>query len=293
MNELLDAWAHPITRHAMVVHFPVVLSLVALPFAVLAAIWHGKPRGAIMRWVAIGMFAALTLSALAARNTGQDAEEAVEGSLSEAGHEELEAHKHHGENLWLWPLGITALLGVSVVNNTVVRLSAAWLAVGAGLLAAERVAHTADHGGRLVFAHGAGQPRDEGLAALLAASGEAAEDPRLAHFRANVRPLLVENCLRCHNPKRMKRAGGLDQTSIAAILAGGRSGPAIVPGHPDESLLIQAVRWEIEDLEMPAGGDKLSEEQIEALEQWVADGAVWEPLDLDEGSPDQGEPADG
>ncbi len=277
-SEFLEAWSNPITRHAMVIHFPVVLSLVGIPFAVLAAVWHRKPRGAVMRWIALAMFVALTLGALAARNSGHDAEEAVEGSLSEAGHEELEAHEHHGHNLWLWPAGISALIGVSFVNHRLVRLAATGLAIAASLLTAERIAHTAHHGGRLVFTHGAGR-QDESLAALLASAAEPGEDPRLSHFRQQVRPILVESCFRCHNARKKKRAGGLDQTTIAGLLEGGWSGPAIVPGRPDESLLVQVVRWEIKDVEMPAGGDKLPDDQIQALAKWIADGAVWEPFE--------------
>ncbi len=78
----------------------------------------------------------------------------------------------------------------------------------------------------------------------------------------------------------MRRAGGLDQTTMAGLLTGGLSGPAIVPGRPDESLLIKAVRWVDEDLQMPMAEDKLADDRIAALEKWIADGAVWEPFEF-------------
>src|SRR5215510_3975605 len=58
-------------------------------------------------------------------------------------------------------------------------------------------------------------------------------------FEANVRPVLAANCYDCHAEERM---GGLRLDSRDGVLKGGRSGPAIVPGDPDKSLLMQAVR---------------------------------------------------
>src|SRR5262249_49066362 len=60
-------------------------------------------------------------------------------------------------------------------------------------------------------------------------------------FEKKVRPLLVENCQTCHGPR--KQRGGLRLDSRAGVLTGGDSGPAIVPGKPDESLLIKAVHY--------------------------------------------------
>lgn len=264
----------------MFVHFPIVLSSVGLLLAVIAAI--AGQRSPALRWTALGLYLALTLATYLARESGEDAEHAIEGSLSEEAEEELEAHEHHGEDLWLWPAGISILLGLSFARVRPLRLAAAWLAVGAGVLAADRIAHTAHHGGRLVYIHGAGTP--DNLAMLLAGmdGGDRPDDPRAAFFVEEVRPILVEHCMRCHNPSRLKRSGQLDQTNIAGILKGGVSGPAVLPGKPDESLLITAVRWEDPDLQMPAGKEKLADEQIAALEKWVEDGAVWVEFEWDQ-----------
>ena len=282
IQDFLDAWSNPSLRHAMVVHFPVVLSLAGIPFAVLAALWRvgDKPRGTTMRWTALAVYLALSVSAFTARQTGEGAEHAIEGSLSKAAEDELEEHESDGHNLWLWPAAVTVLLGVSFVPNRIVNMASVWAAVAVGLLGAERVAHTAEHGGRLVYEFGAGTPDD--FAALLGEGGDAepAADPRLDFFRRQARPVLVDNCFRCHNPRRARRSGRLDQTTIAGLLRGGMSGPAIVPGRPEESLLITAVRWEDPDLQMPPNKEQLSEENIAALERWIAEGAVWEPLDF-------------
>jgi hypothetical protein len=89
-------------------------------------------------------------------------------------------------------------------------------------------------------------------------------------FENQVRPLLAERCFSCHADKEQK--GGLRLDHLADILVGGDSGAAVVPLKPDESLIIQAVRYE--GYEMPPDG-KLEERQIEILEKWVEMGAVW------------------
>jgi hypothetical protein len=92
-----------------------------------------------------------------------------------------------------------------------------------------------------------------------------------AFFESKVRPVLIEHCIRCHGPN--KKRGGLRLDSLQAILEGGNAGPAIVPGKPDESYLIKAVRNE-DDLRMPPK-KKLAKQQIEQLTAWVKMGAPW------------------
>ncbi|HVW00727.1 MAG TPA: DUF1549 domain-containing protein, partial [Planctomycetaceae bacterium] len=96
-------------------------------------------------------------------------------------------------------------------------------------------------------------------------------DDALQHFEAKVRPLLVEHCQKCHGVK--KQSGGLRLDSRQALLTGGDTGPAVVPGKPEESLLVAAIR-QTGDLEMPPSG-KLPETQIEAVAEWVRAGAPW------------------
>src|SRR5262249_5822906 len=95
----------------------------------------------------------------------------------------------------------------------------------------------------------------------------AAED----FFEKKVRPLLTENCLACHGPQ--KQRGGLRLDSRAGVMTGGDSGPAIVPGKPDESLLIKAVHYTREPKMPPK--TKLKSAQIAALTEWVRQGAPW------------------
>jgi hypothetical protein len=98
-----------------------------------------------------------------------------------------------------------------------------------------------------------------------------ANDESTQFFESQIRPLLIENCQSCHGEK--KQEAGLRLDSREALIKGGDTGPAIVPGKVDESLLIQAVRHE-GDLKMPPK-KKLADAQIAALSRWAEAGAVW------------------
>jgi hypothetical protein len=110
------------------------------------------------------------------------------------------------------------------------------------------------------------------LAADEPASANKPTTEQLRFFETNVRPVLVEHCLKCHGEK--KQWGGLRLDSREVLMRGGDSGAAIVPGKPKESLLIRAVRHEDEDLKMPKEG-KLTERQIADLVRWVETGAAF------------------
>ncbi|WP_169979305.1 PSD1 and planctomycete cytochrome C domain-containing protein [Tautonia rosea] len=90
-------------------------------------------------------------------------------------------------------------------------------------------------------------------------------------FERTIRPLLVEHCLSCHGDETPE--GGLSLTSRQALLVGGHSGPAVEPGKPDESFLIEVVRYDSEPRMPPKG--RLSDQEIEALTQWVEMGMPW------------------
>jgi hypothetical protein len=90
-------------------------------------------------------------------------------------------------------------------------------------------------------------------------------------FEKVIRPLLLEKCVGCHGEKKQK--GDLRLDSLAGMLKGGESGPAVVPGKPEQSLLVTAVRHN-ESLKMPPK-EKLPAADIAALAAWVKAGAVW------------------
>ena len=93
-------------------------------------------------------------------------------------------------------------------------------------------------------------------------------------FETSIRPLLVERCYSCHSAGAKKLKADLYLDSRPGLLKGGESGPALVPGHPEQSRLIEAVRYANPDLQMPPKA-KLSEQQVADLDEWVKRGAPW------------------
>jgi hypothetical protein len=89
-------------------------------------------------------------------------------------------------------------------------------------------------------------------------------------FEKQIRPIFVQHCYQCHSGDPKKAKGGFLLDTREGLRKGGKSGPVITPGHADQSLLIEAVRYE--SLEMPPKG-KLPDELIDKLVQWVEKGA--------------------
>ncbi len=102
-----------------------------------------------------------------------------------------------------------------------------------------------------------------------------------AFFEKRIRPLLVEHCLECHGPDKQKGSLRLDHQ--AGWKTGGDSGPAILPGRAEESLLWRAVNYEDRDLKMPPK-KRLSDAELSDLRQWIASGAHDPRLEIEAGS---------
>ena len=98
-----------------------------------------------------------------------------------------------------------------------------------------------------------------------------AADEGIDLFESNVRPIFVKRCEKCHGAK--KQEGGLRLDQKSGWARGGDQGPVVVPGKPEESLLVKAVRYATDDLQMPPDG-RLPEREIAALVDWVKRGAV-------------------
>ena len=95
-------------------------------------------------------------------------------------------------------------------------------------------------------------------------------------FESNIRPVLVSKCYGCHSTEAGKSKGGLLLDTREGIRKGGDSGPAVVPGDAEKSLLIRAVRWHDSDTGMPpeSKGGKLPSSVVADLEAWVRSGAT-------------------
>ncbi|WP_237607443.1 PSD1 and planctomycete cytochrome C domain-containing protein [Roseimaritima sediminicola] len=122
------------------------------------------------------------------------------------------------------------------------------------------------------------------------AAGETTADERLDFFESKVRPLLVQHCYECHSVETGESSGELLVDTREALRSGGTRGPAVVPGEPEESLLLRAVTYEDGELEMPPEG-RLEDEQIEVLRKWIEDGAV-DPREPDGDAPAEDETAE-
>ena len=103
---------------------------------------------------------------------------------------------------------------------------------------------------------------------------------QIEFFESKIRPVLIRECYECHAAEAKSIQGGLSLDSRAALLKGGDSGPAIVPGNAKESLLVQALKQE--SFEMPPKG-KLSDAIIADFTTWIDQGAA-DPRDRDAGA---------
>ena len=114
---------------------------------------------------------------------------------------------------------------------------------------------------------------DDGQQSTKAEKSTSAEvDPaQVEFFEKSVRPILAARCHECHGPDKQK--GGLRLDARTTVLAGGSTGPAVVPGKPDESLLVDAINYG-EANHMPPKS-KLPAGEIATLTEWVKRGAPW------------------
>ena len=120
--------------------------------------------------------------------------------------------------------------------------------------------------------------------ALFAVAARAADLPpeQRDFFEKKIRPIFTDKCYKCHSVEAGKNKGGLLLDSHEATVKGGDTGPALVPGNVEKSLLISAITYLDKDLQMPPKGEKLADQEIADLKEWVKMGA-----------PDTREPAKG
>ncbi|MEM9018129.1 MAG: DUF1549 domain-containing protein, partial [Verrucomicrobiota bacterium] len=107
------------------------------------------------------------------------------------------------------------------------------------------------------------------------AGAQASDDPASkAFFEKRIRPALVKHCYECHSVKASKSKGGLLLDTREASLDGGDTGPAVVPGKPEESLLLVAIRHDDPDFEMPPKSPKLPKSLLADFHAWIEAGAL-------------------
>ena len=95
----------------------------------------------------------------------------------------------------------------------------------------------------------------------------------LQFFEARIRPVLVNRCYTCHSHDADKIKGGLMLDTREGMLHGGDTGPAVNPGKPEDSLILDAIGYKDPDLQMPPKGERLSEQQVADFAEWIRRGA--------------------
>ena len=111
-----------------------------------------------------------------------------------------------------------------------------------------------------------------GLFLALGAVQLAGASPEAEFFESEVRPVLASHCFGCHAENA---TAGLRLDSWEGVLPGGRSGPAIQPDNPDESILVRAIQGIKGRMGMPPNGKRVESHEFESLARWIAIGAPW------------------
>ena len=111
-------------------------------------------------------------------------------------------------------------------------------------------------------------------ASLASGAEPAADADGLAFFETKIRPVLAERCYKCHSATSEKLKGGLQLDSRAGLLHGGDTRAAIVPGEPEKSLMMEAIRYGNPDLQMPPK-QRLSAAEVADFATWIKAGAPW------------------
>lgn len=107
-----------------------------------------------------------------------------------------------------------------------------------------------------------------------------------AFFETNIRPLLVQQCLGCHSAESRPVMGGLRLDTRDTAIKGGSRGSAIIPGNPEDSLLVKAIRHTAGALKMPPG-PKMKDADVALLAKWIEMGAPWGTVAREAAKPTQ------
>jgi mono/diheme cytochrome c family protein len=95
----------------------------------------------------------------------------------------------------------------------------------------------------------------------------------LQFFESKIRPVLADRCYKCHSRDADKIKGGLMLDTREGMIHGGDTGPALTPGKPEDSLIVDAISYKDADLQMPPKGEKLTDQQVSDITEWIRRGA--------------------
>lgn len=161
--------------HAMVVHFPLALSFVAIPLVYLCVAGRGDRNE--FRWLAAACYGIILVTAIIAVQSGERAMEHIPATLSPDVWATVERHEAMAEKVWIFSAATGLLLVVSTLRIRTVRMAAASLAVISSVLTAGWIGITGHYGGTLVYEHGVGTPAMNLPAPVVAAPAAPAPEP--------------------------------------------------------------------------------------------------------------------
>lgn len=271
-DDIVQTFESSQRAHAAVVHAPIAIGAVSAIVVFVSACLGGTNR--TLRWGAMAACVITAASAWLATRTGESARDEV-GDAPAAARVVLEEHEDLAETGALIAYAAAVFAGLAFWPQRGASVSAAWTACALSSAAAYWFASAGHQGGRLVYEFGTGTPKpltERDLAP--GPDSRFADDPRLETYVSDVAPVLARYCYSCHGSVP-RPAGGLSLTTAAGILRGGDSGPALIPGDPEGSLLFQAISGAHPELTMPPGPRRPGTSDIEAIRRWIESGAVW------------------
>ncbi len=293
---LLDTLNNPSMMHAAIVHFPIVLFVLAVPVAGLAVALRNQLW---IRCLSLVLFAGLAVSCWLAEETGEKAQSKVPAEMEQVIWDQINEHEEMAELLkFVAAAGLLFSL-ISLIPHPWFRASGTLLSLCVALAGAIMTAVTAHYGGDLVYTHGVGTTllekriESEKAAAAAAAAAQASAgtpapaapvDPELVpireivmseaegvSFKNDIWPIIEKRCLDCHDGP--EGDGAYDVTTVATMSkAGEKGGPGIVPGQPDESSIVKYIRGELKP-RMPKKKPPMPEEELHLIRLWIAAGA--------------------
>lgn len=275
INEMMASLREPSTRHAALVHAPIVLSAVSALAVLALAATRGK--NATLRWVAAALLAGVVGAAFLATDSGEAAKSRLREppqALRALVHE----HEEAAEKVWIFAAVALAGVAATWASNRAVATTGLAVAALVSAGAAGWTAYVAHLGGTAVYTYGAGTPKPVTQADLDPAgrSRPALADPRAEFYRDEIKPVFANRCTACHDASK-DAAGGLDMTTIAGILRGGDSGAVVLPGRSRDSVLWQSVAHTHPKLRMPKSDSRLPDADVERIARWIDEGAVGAP----------------
>lgn len=282
---LLETLENPSMMHAAVVHFPIVLFLLAVPAA--AAVYF-VPRHLWLRVSVFFFFLLLAGASYVAEETGEKAYGVVPSELNQAIWDQIHQHEQLAELLKFIAAAGAALLLLSFIPHDLFRKGGALLALCAALAGSILCGVTAHYGGDLVYSHGVGtkllketlaakatetkpedEPESEDLVPIRPID---LEEANKVSFTRDIAPIMGSRCLDCHDGPDAD--GAYDVRTVASLLAAGEEhGPGVIPGDADGSPVVKFIRGELRP-RMPKRKPPLPEEELHLIRLWIAAGAM-------------------